>query len=64
MFGAIDLWGLASSDPMSLINKISTKVHNLIKEKLKDLIEQHFNRKGSLYLACNENCAFSHISNQ
>ena len=27
---------------------------NLIKEKLTELIEQTFNREGSLYLACNE----------
>ena len=32
--------------------------HNLIKEKLKELIEQTFNREGSLYLACNENRSF------
>ena len=31
--------------------------HNLIKEKLTELIEQLFNREGALYLACNENCA-------
>ena len=28
--------------------------HNLIKEKLTELIEQTFNREGSLYLACND----------
>ena len=28
--------------------------HNLIKEKLTELIEQKFNRDGSLYLACND----------
>ena len=32
--------------------------HNLIKEKLNELIEQTFNREGSFYLARNENCAF------
>ena len=32
--------------------------HNIIKEKLKELIEQTFNREGSHYLACNENRAF------
>ena len=32
--------------------------HNLIKEKLTELIEQTFNREGSLYLACNDNNAF------
>ena len=31
----------------------TTLPHNLIKEKLTELIEQTFNRKGSLYLACN-----------
>ena len=30
----------------------------LIKEKLTELIEQTFNREGSLYLACNEKRAF------
>ena len=32
--------------------------HNLIKEKLTELIEQTFNREGSLYLACNDKNAF------
>ena len=32
--------------------------HNLIKEKLTELIEQTFNREGSLYLACNYKNAF------
>ena len=32
--------------------------HNLIKEKPKELIEQTFNREGSLYLACNDKNAF------
>ena len=36
----------------------TTLPHNLIKEKLKELIEQTFNRKGSLYLACNDKNAF------
>ena len=31
----------------------TTLSHNLIKEKLTELIEQTFNREGSLYLACN-----------
>ena len=35
-----------------------TLPHNLIKEKLTELIEQTFNREGSLYFACNENSAF------
>ena len=32
--------------------------HNLIKEKLTELIEQTFNKEGSLYLACNDKNAF------
>ena len=28
--------------------------HNLIKEKITELIEQTFNREGSLYVACND----------
>ena len=36
----------------------TTLPHNLIKEKLTELIEQLFNRDGSLYLACNEKSAF------
>ena len=35
-----------------------TLPHNLIKEKLKELIEQTFYREGSLYLACNDKNAF------
>ena len=38
----------------------TTLPHNLIKEKLTKLIEQIFNREGSLYLACNdENALFT-----
>ena len=36
----------------------TTLTHNLIKEKLTELIKQTFNREGSLYLACNEQRAF------
>ena len=32
--------------------------HNLIKDKLTELIEHTFNREGSLYLACNDKNAF------
>ena len=32
----------------------TTLPHNLIKEKLTELIEQIFNREGSLYLACSD----------
>ena len=36
----------------------TTLPHNLIKEKLTELIEQPFNREGSLYLACNVKMPF------
>ena len=36
----------------------TTLPHNLIKEKLTELIEQTFNREGLLYLACNDKNAF------
>ena len=36
----------------------TTLPHNLIKEKLTELIEQTFYKDGSVYLACNENHAF------
>ena len=36
----------------------TTLPHYLIKEKLTELIEQTFNREGSLYLACNDKNAF------
>ena len=36
----------------------TTLPHNLIKEKRTELIEQTFNREGSLYLACNDKSAF------
>ena len=36
----------------------TTLPHNLIKEKLTELIEQTFNRDGSLHLACNDKNAF------
>ena len=32
----------------------TTLTHNLIKDKLNDLIERTFNREGSPYLACND----------
>ena len=32
--------------------------HNLMKEKLVDLIERIFQREGSLYIACNNRNAF------
>ena len=36
----------------------TTLQHNLIKEKLKDLIEWSFQRRGSPYLVCDERKAF------
>ena len=36
----------------------TTPPHNLIKEKLTELIEQTFNRVGSLYSVCNDKNAF------
>ena len=36
----------------------TTLLYNLIKEKLTELIEQTFNREGSLYLVCNDKNAF------
>ena len=33
--------------------------HNLIKDKLVDLIERIFHRKGPLYIACNNRHVFS-----
>ena len=41
----------------------TTLPHNLIKEKLTELIEQTFNREGSLYLACNDKNAFFLLNN-
>ena len=36
----------------------TTLPHNLIKEKLLDLIERAFKNEGTLYLACNDRKAF------
>ena len=47
--------GLSTYDFSTLYTTLS---HNLIKEKLIDLIEWTFQRKGSPYLACNERQAF------
>ena len=41
----------------------TTLPHNLIKEKLTELIEQTFNRESSLYLACNDKNAFLLLNN-
>ena len=42
----------------------TTLPHNQIKEKLTELIEQTFNREGSLYLACNQKHACFFTSEQ
>ena len=47
--------GLSTYDFSTLY---TTLPHNLIKEKLTELIEQTFNREGLLYLACNDKNAF------
>ena len=47
--------GLSTYDFSTLY---TTLPHNPIKEKLTELIEQTFNREGSLYLACNDKNAF------
>ena len=47
--------GLSTYDLSTLS---ATLHHNLIKEKLTELIEQTFNREGSLYLACNDKNVF------
>ena len=52
--------GLSTYDFSTLY---TTLPHNLIKEKLTELIEQAFNREGSIYLACNDKNAF-YISEQ
>ena len=36
----------------------TTLLHNLIKDKLVDLIKRTFQREGSLYIACNDKYAF------
>ena len=40
------------------LHYIITISHNLIKDKLVDLIERTFQREGSLYIACNDKNAF------
>ena len=47
--------GLSTYDFSTLY---TTLPHNLFKAKLTELIEQTFNREGSLYLACNDKNAF------
>ena len=52
MFSA---YSLSTYDFSALYTKLP---HNLIKEKLTELIEQTFIRERSLYLACNDKNAF------
>ena len=52
--------GLSTYDFSTLY---TTLPHNLIKEKLTELIEQTFNREGSLYLTCNDKNAFLLLNN-
>ena len=52
--------GLSAYDFSTLY---TTLPHNLIKEKLTELIEQIFNREGSLYLACNDKHALLLLNN-
>ena len=47
--------GLSTYDFSTLF---TTLPHNLIREKLTELIEQTFNREGSRYVACNDKNAF------
>ena len=47
--------GLSTYDFSTLY---TTLPHNLIKEKLTELIEHTVNREGSIYLACNDKNAF------
>ena len=47
--------GLSTYNFSTLYTKLP---HNLIKEKLTELIEQIFTKEGSLYLACNDKNAF------
>ena len=52
--------GLSTYDFSTLY---TTLPHSLIKEKLTEIIEQTFNREGSLYLACNDKNAFLLLNN-
>ena len=54
---AFDL-GLHCSLTYDFSTLYTTLPHNLIKDKLIDLIERTFQREGSPYLACNDRNAF------
>ena len=47
-----------SEDVHAVSTLYTTLPHNLIKDKLIDLIERTFNGEGSSYLACNDSNAF------
>ena len=50
--------------PVCLLMKfLLFTLHNLIKDKLIDLIERIFNKEGSPYLACNDRNAFLLLKN-
>ena len=44
--------------PVCLLMLYTALPHNLIKDKLIDLIERTFQREGSPYIACNDRNAF------
>ena len=55
---------LASSlSTYDLSTLYTTLPHNLIREKLTELVEQTLYREGSLYLACNDKNAFLRLNN-
>ena len=69
--GGTKAYGQTSEKEKSVINNhlstydfstlYTTLPYNLIKDKLVDLIERTFQREGSLYIACNDKNAFSHL---
>ena len=57
--GKNHFWSIKTS--CEVLNKLTSRAylpHNLIKDKLVDLIEITFQREGSLYIACNDRTAF------
>ena len=46
---------------MIVFTLYTTLPHNLIKDKMDDLIERTSQREGSLYIACNDKNAYSHL---
>ena len=51
-------FGSSSLSTYDFSTLYTTLPHNLIKDKLVDLIERTFQREGSLYIACNDKNAF------